>query len=139
MVLQDLFSMDIVCLQRGTHVRRFIYFVCRSVFCLIKQVFDYKYNVSCDIDFGVETASLSAPGGLGSVWAVSSYSGAPCILYNYLWPTPLHFPISNSHFLLECSTSKGLPVISIPVRAYIQYIKHELTGDCRYSYEYTIC
>ena len=41
---------------------------------------------------------------LGGVWAASYSSGLQCILADSYLPTPLHFPISNSYFLLEFST-----------------------------------
>ena len=41
---------------------------------------------------------------LGDVWVDSYFSGVLCIQPDSYLPTPLHFPISDSSFLLECST-----------------------------------
>ena len=40
---------------------------------------------------------------LRGVWAVSYFSGMQCIQLEFDLPTPLHFPISHSYFLLEFS------------------------------------
>ena len=70
----------------------------------------------------------------GGVWAVSYSSRVQCILENSYLPTPLHFPISNSYFLLELSTNASLQIVNF-AKSQTDVIKDDVLNTRQHANE----